>query len=175
MHIQTRSMKQLGTCGAPIFFHLHCHVILIHFTQFSPLLCTNWEITPGCSQLQVPKLLMLHFDYTNAVPPITNCAHVHLRAQHRKLFGHLRSNDIWPNYGTYCNTGPSTYTETDWNIYAHGTNAHTVEPPKMRKPWAAAQFTLMDKVTPVVQISNKKWHFMLLNVINTKQEKQMKN
>lgn len=98
MHIQTRSMKQLGTCGAPIFFHLHCHVILIHFTQFSPLLCTNWEITPGCSQLQVPKLLMLHFDYTNAVPPITNCAHVHLRAQHRKLFGHLRSNDIWPNY-----------------------------------------------------------------------------
>lgn len=48
----------------------------------------------------------------------------------------------------------------------NGTNADTVEPPKMRKPWAAAHFTLMDKVVPVVPIWSNKWHFMLLNVIN---------
>jgi hypothetical protein len=47
---------------------------LSHWSRFtspsSLQLCIHREITPGCSQLRVLKLLVLHSDHTIAISPI---------------------------------------------------------------------------------------------------------
>lgn len=192
MHIQTRSKRWLGTCGAPTFFQPHRRIVLIYFTQFSPLLCINWEITPGCSQLQPLKLLMLHFDYTNAVPPIYQLCSWHVKSSTQNYFITciLMTSGliIWNLLQHRSITNTLIYTEIVLKSLCNGTNADTVKPPKMRKPWVASHFTLMDKVVLVIPIFNKKngtlcsWMWLinlmpdqLTSIVNTKQEQQMQN